>query len=396
MQKIKDLQLKGERVLIRVDYNVPLQSGLVVDDFRIRASLPTIKYCLKSGASVVLMSHLGRPEGEIVPEMSLDPVAFALEDILGRDVMFSNDCISDDAVELSQQMKPGEVHLLENLRFHKGETENDPGFSWFLSRHGGIYINDAFGTAHRTHASNVGILEHIKITAAGFLIEKEIKYLFASIQNPLSPTALILGGAKISDKIELIYHMLNKVNVILIGGAMAFTFLKAQGKNIGASLADKANLQIAKDILVNAENSQVKIILPHDVVSAKEISAEAPCRVANLDELESDEAGFDIGPETALNYELILSSANTIIWNGPLGLCEIPSFSTGTQSIASIVRDRTEDGAISIIGGGDTASALKNGGIAEGFTHTSTGGGASLQLLSGKELPAFEALKEYA
>ena len=396
MQKIKDLQLKGERVLIRVDYNVPLQNGLVVDNFRIHASLPTIKHCLNNGASVVLMSHLGRPNGEIVPEMSLDPVAFALEDILGRDVMFSNDCISDDAVELSQQMKPGEVHLLENLRFHKGETENDPGFSWFLSRHGGIYINDAFGTAHRTHASNVGILVHINITAAGFLIEKEIKYLFATIQNPLSPTALILGGAKISDKIELINNMLNKVNVIMIGGAMAFTFLKANGKNIGASLVDKDNLQIADDILVNAESSQVKIILPYDVVSAKEMSSKAPWRVSNVDDLESDEAGFDIGPETVLNYEFILSSANTIIWNGPLGVCEIPSFSTGTESIASVVRNRTKNGAISIIGGGDTASAIKNSGTDEGFTHISTGGGASLQLLSGKNLPALEALKIYA
>ena len=204
MQNIKDLQLTGERVLIRVDYNVPIQDGLVVDDYRIRASLPTIKHCLNKGASVVLMSHLGRPEGKIVPEMSLDPVAFALEDILDKEVMFSNDCISDDAVELSQQMKPGEVHLLENLRFHKGETDNDPSFSWYLSRHAGIYINDAFGTAHRSHASNVGITEHMQSAAVGFLIEKEIKYLCESIKNPQSPIVLILGGIKINDKIELI------------------------------------------------------------------------------------------------------------------------------------------------------------------------------------------------
>jgi len=396
MQKIKELQLKGERVLIRVDYNVPLQNGLVVDDFRIRASLPTINHCLKSGASIVLMSHLGRPEGEIIPKMSLDPVAFALEDILGREVMFSNDCISDDSVELSQQMQPGEIHLLENLRFHKGETSNDSSFSWFLSRHAGIYINDAFGTAHRSHASNVGITEHIQNTAAGLLIEKEMKYLFESLKNPLSPTVLILGGAKITDKIEIIDNMLNKVNVVMIGGSMAFTFLKAQGKNIGTSFVDEENLQTAGDILVKAKKNQVKIILPHDVVSAKEMSADAPWTIKKLEDLKIDEAGFDIGPETVLNYEFILSSANTIIWNGPLGVSEIPSFSTGTQSIASIVRDRTEDGAISIIGGGDTSSALKNTGIAEGFTHISTGGGASLQLLSGKILPAFEALKEYA
>ena len=395
MQKIKDLELKGERVLIRVDYNVPLQDGLVVDDFRIHSSIPTIKHCLASGASVVLMSHLGRPKGEMIPEMSLDPVAFSLEDILGQEVMFSNDCISDDAVELSQQMQPGEVHLLENLRFHKGETENDPSFSWFLSRHAEIYINDAFGTAHRSHASNVGITKHVQNTAVGFLIEAEMKYLCESMENPTNPVVLILGGAKISDKIALINNMMNKIDVILIGGAMAFTFLKAQGKNIGSSPLDEENIKTADDILRNAEQNQVKIMLPHDVVSAPEMSQQAPWQVSSLDQLDSNDSGFDIGPETALNFELMLSDANTIIWNGPLGVCEIPSFSTGTQSIASVVRDRTENGAISIIGGGDTASALKQSGINEGFTHISTGGGASLQLLSGKELPAFEALKVY-
>ncbi len=396
MKKLKDLELKGERVLIRMDYNVPIQHGLVVDDFRIRASLPTIKYCLNAGASLVLISHLGRPKGAIVPDMSLDPVAFALENILGTEVMFSNDCISDDAVELSQQMQSGEVHLLENLRFYKGETDNDLGFSWNLSRHADIFINDAFGTSHRAHASNVGITEHINNAAVGLLIEKEMKYLCETLDNPPEPTVLILGGAKISDKISLINNMMNKVNVILIGGGMAFTFLKAQGYNVGLSLVDDLYLKEADDILKYAKKNQIKIVLPHDLVCSTNISSDVPWRVSTLDKLRSDEAGFDIGPETAVKFELIISKANTIIWNGPLGVSEIPSFSTGTQYIGSIVKDRTNKGAISIIGGGDTVSSLKQSGIQEGFTHISTGGGASLQLLSGKILPAFEALKIYA
>ena len=396
MQTIKKLPLKGERVLIRVDYNVPLKDGLVGDDFRIRASLPTIKYCLNKGASVVLMSHLGRPKGEIVPEMSLSPVAFALEDILEKEVMFSTNCISDDAVELSQQMEPNEIHLLENLRFHKGEAENDPGFSWMLSRHANIYINDAFGISHRTHASNVGITEHIQNTAVGLLIEKEIKYLCDIMESPPKPTMLILGGSKISDKIGLIDNMMNKVDFIIIGGAMAFAFLKAQGKNIGAFMVEHENLKVASNILKKAEKNQISIVLPEDVVSSVNMSTESPYRVSDLDKLRQDEVGFDIGPQTTLKFELLLSSAKTIIWNGPLGVFEIPSFSTGTQCIASAVRNRTEEGALSIIGGGDTALALKNSGIRNGFTHISTGGGASLHLLSGKDLPAFEALKIHA
>ena len=396
MHQIKNLDLKGKRILVRVDYNVPLNNGLVVDDFRIRASLPTIKYCLKSGASVVLMSHLGRPKGKIIEEMSLAPVLFILEELLGKEVMFSSDCISDDAIELSQQMQPGEVHLLENLRFHKGESDNDPEFSWHLSRHANIYINDAFGTAHRSNASNVGLIEYFQNTAAGFLIEKEMKYLCETIENPRNPTIMILGGAKISDKIKIVDNMLHKVNVILIGGAMAFTFMKSQGINVGSSLVDEASLKIAEDVIKKAERKKVKIILPQDVVSGGKNTAESPPRVSTFDELNSDEIGLDIGPETILTFELIISNANTIIWNGPLGACEIPSFSTGTQSIASIVRDRTLKGATSIIAGGDTVSALKNSRIYENFTHISTGGGASLQLLSGKELPAFKALNEYA
>jgi len=396
MNKITDLDLKGKRVLIRVDFNVPLNGGIVADDFRIRASLPTIKHCLNEGASVVLMSHLGRPKGEVVPALSLDPVAFCLEDLLEREVMFSEDCISDDAIGLSQQMLPREVHLLENLRFYPGEINNDSEFSAYLSEHADIFINDAFGTSHRAHASNVGVASIASESAVGLLIEKELKYLGETMNSPKEPCVVILGGYKIGDKITLIKNMMGKADSILIGGAMAFTFLKIQGKNVGSSLIDEDNLNTAEEILRLANNANTNIVLPLDAVAGPKLSDDATWRVASLDELKNNEAGYDIGPETTMEFEMVLSNAKTIIWNGPLGVSEIPAFSTGTQAIASAVIDQTEDGAISIIGGGDTASALKQYGLDEGFTHISTGGGASLQLMSGKKLPALEALKEYA
>ena len=396
MKYITDLKLNRKRVLIRVDFNVPLNGGVVVDDFRIRASLPTIKHCLNEGASVVLMSHLGRPNGEIVPAMSLDPVAFCLEDLLGREVVFSEDCISEDAIGLSHQMLPREVHLLENLRFHKGEIDNDPEFSSYLAEHADIYINDAFGTSHRSHASNVGVPSIVNETAIGILMENELKYFGDSMKNPEQPCVLILGGAKIGDKIKLIENMMQKAETILIGGAMAFTFLKVQGKNVGSSLIDEENIITAEKILTLAKNTDTNIVLPVDVVAGPKLSDDGTWRVVNLSQLKNDEAGYDIGPETTMKFEMILSNAKTIIWNGPLGVSEIPAFSTGTQEIASAVIDQTENGAISIIGGGDTASALKQYGLDVGFSHISTGGGASLQLMSGKQLPALEALQEYA
>lgn len=396
MNTIKDINLNGKRVLIRVDYNVPLINELVEDDFRIKASLPTIRHCLNEGASVVLMSHLGRPKGEVVPALSLDPVAFRLEELLDREVMFSDDCISEDAIGLSKQMLPREVHLLENLRFHPGETQNDEKFSQQLSEHADIYVNDAFGTAHRSHASNVGVTQFMEETCLGFLMEKEYRYLGEKLSNPAKPLTIILGGAKISDKIELIENMLPKAQSILIGGAMAFTFLKVMGKNIGASLVEESSLGVAEQILAKVEKMDVSLVLPTDVVAAADLSGDTPWRIANIEKLESNEAGYDIGPETTLHFELMLSASQTIIWNGPMGVCEVPEFATGTQAIASIVRDRTEDGTISIIGGGDTASAIKNSGIQDGFSHISTGGGASLQMMSGKTLPAFETLLQYA
>ena len=396
MNKITDLDLKGKRVLIRVDFNVPLNGGIVADNFRIRASLPTIKHCLNEGASVVLMSHLGRPKGEVVPALSLDPVAFCLEDLLEREVMFSEDCISDDAIRLSQQMLPREVHLLENLRFYPGEINNDSEFSGYLAEHADIFINDAFGTSHRAHASNVGVASIASESAVGLLMEKELKYLGETMNTPEEPCVVILGGAKIGDKITLIENMMGKADSILIGGAMAFTFLKIQGKNVGSSLIDEDNINTAEEILRLANNTNTNIVLPLDAVAGPKLSDDATWRVASLDDLKNNEAGYDIGPETTMEFEMVISNAKTIIWNGPLGVSEIPAFSTGTQAIASTIIDQTEDGAISIIGGGDTASALKQYGLDKGFTHISTGGGASLQLMSGKQLPALEALKEYA
>ena len=390
---IRNIDLSGKKVLIRVDYNVPIQDGLVIDNYRIKASLPTINYCLKKDASIILMSHLGRPNGKILNSLSLDPVAFELESLVSKDVMFSTDCISDESIELTQQMNPGEIHLLENLRFHKGEVENDPSFAWYLSRHAEIYINDAFGTAHRSHASNVGILEYVKFASIGMLMENEKKYLYESMKSPKSPNILILGGSKIKDKINIIKNLIKKLDKILIGGAMCFTFLKAQGKNIGSSLYEPDSLDLAKSIIMQAKTNNVSIHLPDDIVVSKKLDYNSPCTVRLINDIKNDESGYDIGPETTLKFQKIINSSNTILWNGPLGVFEVPLFSTGTQSIASYIKDRTMEGAISIIGGGDTAASIKNTGYMQYYSHVSTGGGASLDLLSGKKLPAFKFLE---
>ncbi len=392
MKKITDLDIANKRVLIRVDYNVPIYDEEVGNDFRIRASLPTIKHCLTMGASVVLMSHLGRPKGKVVPEMSLEPVAYALEEILDKDVYFSDDCISEQAIAFSKELKSGEIHLLENLRFYNGETKNDLEFAEKLSKHADIFINDAFGTAHRAHASNVGIQKFMKQVGAGFLLENERNYLSQAVDSPKQPYAVVLGGSKVSGKIELIKNLIESADKILIGGAMAYTFLKAQGKNVGASKIDEENLNVAKELLDLSDKKGVPIILPTDTVCAPEVTENTPWRVAVMEELEDDEMGLDIGPETCIIFETELQDSKTILWNGPLGVFEIPFFATGTQAVASAISRLTSEGAISIIGGGDTASAVEKSGMQDGFTHISTGGGASLELLSGIYLPAFEAL----
>lgn len=392
MKDIKKLNLKNKRAIIRVDFNVPLKNGIILDDFRIKESLKTIKYCLEEGASIVLISHLGRPKGKNIQSLSLDPIAFLLEDLLDVDIMFSNDCISEDSINLSTQMEPGEIHLLENLRFYNEEIENNIDFSQKLSLHGNVFINDAFATCHRSHASNVGISKFIKDKSLGFLVEKELKNINKSINRASKPSALILGGAKVVDKIEFIESMIEKNDFILVGGAMAFSFLKAMGENIGGQLIDNENIIIAKRLIEYADSQNVKIILPTDFVCAKNLSGESSWRISSIENIKNDEFGYDIGPETSMNFQMILSKAKTIIWNGPLGVTEIPAFSTGTQAVASTVIDQTNSGALSIIGGGDTASALKSYGLINGFTHISTGGGAFLHLLSDKVLPGIESI----
>ena len=392
MKDIKKLNLKNKRAIIRVDFNVPLKNGIILDDFRIKESLKTIKYCLEEGASIVLISHLGRPKGKNIQSLSLDPIAFLLEDLLDVDIMFSNDCISEDSINLSTQMEPGEIHLLENLRFYKEEIENNIDFSQKLSLHGNVFINDAFATCHRSHASNVGISKFIKDKSLGFLVEKELKNINKSINRASKPSALILGGAKVVDKIEFIESMIENNDFILVGGAMAFSFLKAMGENIGGQLIDNENIIIAKRLIEYADSQNVKIILPTDFVCAKNLSGESSWRISSIENIKNDEFGYDIGPETSMNFQMILSKAKTIIWNGPLGVTEIPAFSTGTQAVASTVIDQTNSGALSIIGGGDTASALKSYGLINGFTHISTGGGAFLHLLSDKVLPGIESI----
>lgn len=393
MKKLKDINLIGKRVLIRVDYNVPMLEGRVQNDFRIRSSIPTIKYCLNNGASVVLMSHLGRPNGGFDDNLSLDPIAFDVEDLLGIDIHFSKDCISKESIALSQSMKPGEVHLLENLRFHDDEINNDEIFSLLLSQHAEVFINDAFGTSHRSHASNVGIVQHFKKAVPGFLMAKEWDYLSEKLKSPKKPYMVILGGSKVKDKIKLIENLFEKgVDAILIGGAMAFSFLKVLGKNTGGLIIDKESIEFAKKILDQAATKKIRIELPVDIVCAKSMNDEKSVRVVTLDEMKSNEKGFDIGPETCMNFEMLLTTAKTVIWNGPLGVSEIQSFATGTQAIASSLKNLTDSGTITIIGGGDTAAAIENMGFSDKYSHVSTGGGASLEMLSGNSLPAFEVL----
>ena len=395
MNLIENIDIKNKRVLIRVDYNVPIENGEIVNDFRIKKSLRTINYCIENNASIVLMSHMGRPRRGPDPNLSLEPISWYLEEILDRSIFFSDDCISDKSFMMSKCLKPQEILLLENLRFHKGENSNDTIFSEKLSRHADIYINDAFGTAHRSHASNVGITKCFEKKGCGFLIDDEIKHLKGSIDKPESPLLVIIGGAKISTKIELINNLLDKADVILIGGGMAFTFLKAIGHEIGKSLFEEEYLSLALDIINNAKKNGVSLILPLDAVCAKDIDDPSTIEVKNIDSFDSDDIGLDIGPETCINFDIFINSSKTIIWNGPVGLFENTYFSTGTQSIASSLQGVYESKqAITIIGGGDTVRAIDDFNKDIKFTHISTGGGSSLEMLSGKKLPALESLGE--
>jgi len=389
-QTVKDVNLKGKRVLMRVDFNVPLDDKQnITDDTRIKAALPTIKYVLDKGAKLVLMSHLGRPDGKAVAKYSLAPCAKRLEGLLGKKVKFLKDCVGAEVKAEVTNLKEGEVALLENLRFHAEEEANDANFSKELASLGEIYVNDAFGTAHRAHASTEGVTHYLP-AVGGFLIEKEIEYLGKATTNPQKPFVAILGGAKVSDKIGVVKNLIDKVDAILIGGGMAYTFLKVLGKTIGSSKLEADKIDLAKEILEKAKSKNVRIVLPVDHVIADKFAADANAKACG-EEIPDGWMGLDIGPKTIDEFKKVLKTAKTVVWNGPLGVSEWKPFANGTKQIAEFI---TTTGATTIIGGGDTAAAVALFGLENKMSHVSTGGGASLEFLEGKTLPGVAALKD--
>ena len=391
---IRDIQVAGKRVLVRVDFNVPLDAELhITDDTRIKAAIPTIQYLLDQGAAVILMSHLGRPKGQVVDSMRLTPVAKRLSELLGRPVQMAADCVGPEVEALAKALRPGQVLLLENLRFHKEEEKNDLDFARQLASLGEIYVNDAFGTAHRAHASTEGVTHYLP-GVAGFLMEKEINFLGSALENPRRPFAAIIGGAKVSDKIAVLERLINMVDVLLIGGGMANTFLKAQGYEIGDSLFEEGKVDIARDLLTKAHQRDLKLLLPTDVVIADRFAADATSKVVAIDQVSRGWRIMDIGPETITAFSRALEGAQTIVWNGSLGVAEMPAFARGTVALIEILAERTKDGATTIIGGGDSAAVVDQVGAADQMTHVSTGGGASLELLEGRVLPGVAALQD--
>ena len=393
IRSLKSFDLKGQTILMRLDLNVPMNDDKIEDDFRIRSSLPTIKYCLEEGASIVIMSHLGRPEGECISNYSLITVGESLAGMLEIPIKFSEDCISQDAIDTSLSLKPGEVHLLENLRFYKEEQDNDSEFSNRLSRHGKLFINDAFGTAHRKHSSNFGVVDNFKYYGIGLLVERELQYLKDMMNKPKRPLAFLLGGAKVSTKIQLIKRYLHMADSIIIGGGMAFTFLKAMGYNIGKSLVEEKMLKNARSIIDLARASGKELILPVDVICSKSLDSAPIENAVDIREISNDFMGLDIGPKSIKLFNQILGSSSTVIWNGPMGVFENNAYSNGTKLIAENLSKISETGVIVVAGGGDTSSALKHFDIIGKLTHVSTGGGSSLELMSGNNLIALERLE---
>lgn len=393
---IEDIDLAGKKVVMRVDFNVPLKGGVITDDNRIVQALPTITYALGKGATVILLSHLGRPKGEPNPDFSLKPVAEYLEKALSGNVYFGEDCVGEAAETAIAKAKAGDVVLLENVRFHAGETKNDPELSKKFAALGDVFVNDAFGSSHRAHCSVAGITEHLQPAAAGYLLQKEIQFLSDSVNSPERPFVAVLGGAKVSDKIGVIRNLLPKVNTIIIGGGMAYTFMKAKGLPIGKSLLEADKVELAGELLKEAEEQGVKLMLPVDSVVSQEFSNEAAFKTVAEDGIEDDWMALDIGTETTKLYSDEVRAAKTVIWNGPMGVFEMANFSKGTFALAQAMADATAGGAITIIGGGDSASAIKKAGLADKVSHVSTGGGASLEYLEGKELPGITCLTEKA
>jgi phosphoglycerate kinase len=392
---IKDIICTGKRVLVRVDFNVPLDDkGVITDDTRIVESLPTIKKIMGDGGRAILCSHLGRPKGKPVPEMSLRPVAEHLADLLGKPVKFATDCIGPEAEQKARDLKDGQCLLLENLRFHKEEEANDPAFAQKLAALADLYVSDAFGTVHRAHASTEGVTKYFDKGVAGFLIEKELKYLGQALANPQRPFTAVLGGAKISGKIDVINNLFGKVDNLLIGGGMAFTFFKAMGKEIGGSLLEADKVQLAAEILQRAKKEKVTFLLPVDCVVAAEPTETADVRVVGIDSIPAGMKGLDIGPQTLKLFSEILAKSKTIVWNGPMGVFEVEQFSLGTIGLAGQLAQASDHGAVTIIGGGDSAAAAVKAGVKDRISHISTGGGASLEFLEGKTLPGIAALTD--
>ena len=391
---IRDLDVAGKRVLLRCDLNVPLENGEVADDTRIRASLPTIRHLLEGGARVVLVSHLGRPQGKVVSGMSLAPVARVLGGLLGADVRMAPDCVGDEVERLVEALGEGEVLLLENVRFHADETANDPAFAERLARLGDVFVNDAFGTAHRAHASTVGVTAYVEKAAAGFLMDKELEYLGSATATPARPYVAILGGAKISGKIDVVENLFGTVDAILVGGAMANTFFKARGWETGDSLVEDDRLEMARDLLARAEKEGIDLRLPVDCMLASEFAADADTQVTAADAMVPGWTMLDIGPATVAAFRDVILGAKTVLWNGPMGVFEMEAFAAGTRGVAEALVDATDQGAVTIVGGGDSAAAVKKAGLADRVSHVSTGGGASLEFLEGKTLPGVAALSE--
>ena len=387
--------LSGKRVLVRADFNVPLDDqGNIADDTRIRAALPTIQALTGKGAKVILASHFGRPQAQVVESMRLTPVAKRLSELLGQEVVKADDCIGDAAAAAVNSLQNGQVALLENVRFHAGEEANDPEFAKALAANADLYVNDAFGTAHRAHASTAGVTKYLSPSVAGYLMEKELQYLQAAIKNPQRPLAAIIGGSKVSSKIGVIETLLDKVDKLLIGGGMIFTFYKARGLNVGKSLVEEDKLELAKALEIKAKEKGVDLLLPTDVVLADNFAPDANAQTVGIDAIPGGWMGLDIGPDSIKVFQDALKQCKSVIWNGPMGVFEFDKFAAGTDAIAHTLAELTGQGVITIIGGGDSVAAVEKVGVAEKMSHISTGGGASLELLEGKELPGIAALDE--